>query len=108
MYKIPIFSKTTFKVNNTLEGESIEAKVRRIVANKEPIKDGAAMIYTEKKDGVIDAYNIRTDRWEIALDAIEKVQKATIAKNAEKAKETSAETKIEESGKSEPVDGTNG
>ena len=30
------------------EGETIETKVARIVQNKEPITDGAPMIYTEK------------------------------------------------------------
>ena len=38
-----------------------------------PIEDGAPIIYTERKDGVNPAYNIRTDRWEIAQDAMEQV-----------------------------------
>ena len=48
-------------------------KVRRITENGEPIEDGAPIIYTERKDGVNPAYNIRTDRWEIAQDAMEQV-----------------------------------
>ena len=51
-------------------GESIEHKVRRIVNNKEPIKDGAPLIYTERKDGVQPSYNIRTDRFEVAVEAM--------------------------------------
>ena len=35
------------------EGETIETKVARIVQNKEPITDGAPMIYTEKEQGVL-------------------------------------------------------
>ena len=50
----------------TYEGEFIEEKVARVVENKEPIEDGAPIIYTERKDGVIPAYNIRTDKWDIA------------------------------------------
>lgn len=57
------------------EGEYIEEKVRRITENGEPIEDGAPIIYTERKDGVNPAYNIRTDRWEIAQDAMEQVGK---------------------------------
>ena len=38
----------------------IEEKVRRIVNNNEPITDGAPIIFTEKKDGVLPEYNIRT------------------------------------------------
>lgn len=63
------------------EGESIEQKVRRVVENKEPISDGAPIIYTEKKDGILPQYNIRTDKWEIALDAMDKVQASRIAKS---------------------------
>lgn len=62
------------------EGESIEEKVRRIVENKEPIKDGAPLIYTEKKDGVIPAYDVRTDRFDLAIMAMDAVNKAKIAK----------------------------
>ena len=64
-----------------IEGETIEMKVARIVQNNEPITDGAPPIYTEKKDGVNPAYNIRTDRWDVALEAMDKVQGARIAKS---------------------------
>ena len=62
------------------EGETIETKVARIVQNKEPITDGAPMIYTEKEQGVMPAYNVRTDRWEIAENAMDKVNAAKMAK----------------------------
>lgn len=62
------------------EGESIEEKVNRIVNNNEPITDGAPIIFTEKKDGVLPEYNIRTDRFDIALMATEKVEMARKAK----------------------------
>ena len=55
------------------EGEYIEEKVRRIVESGEPIEDGAPIIYTERKDGVRPEYNIRTDRWDIAQDAMMQV-----------------------------------
>ena len=44
------------------DGESIETKIERVVRNKEPIEDGAEIIYTEKKLGVQPQYNIRTDK----------------------------------------------
>ena len=56
------------------EGEWIEEKVRRVVENGEPIEDGAPIVYTERKDGVRPEYNIRTDRWEIAQEAMEAVR----------------------------------
>ena len=57
------------------EGESIELKIDRMTQNKEPIGDSAPLIYTPRKDGVVAAYDIRTDKWDIALDAMEKVNR---------------------------------
>ena len=33
----------------------------------------APVIYTAKEDGVLPAYNIRTDRFDIAMDAYDKI-----------------------------------
>ena len=71
-----LISNSTLFINNSLEGESIEAKVCRIVNNGEPISDGAPLIYTERKDGVKEEYNIRTDRFDIALNAMDYVTKS--------------------------------
>ena len=62
------------------EGESIENKCSRISETGEPITDGAPLIYTEKKDGVLPQYDIRADKWELAQGAMQKVNKARIAK----------------------------
>ncbi len=69
-----------FDVNESYEGETLETKVKRIVTNKEPITDGAPIIYTERKDGVIPGYDIRTDRFEIAIEAMDVVSKSNLAK----------------------------
>lgn len=68
----------------TYEGETIETKVNRIVNNGEPITDGAPIIYTERKDGVLPEYDIRTDRWDIAIDAMDKVNMNRFAKRENK------------------------
>lgn len=70
----------------TYEAESIETKVARILQNKEPITDGAPIIFTEKKDGVLPAYNIRTDRFDIAIEAKDKIETARIASKKSVAK----------------------
>ena len=75
-----LINNSTLFVNNSLEGESIEAKVCRIVNNGEPISDGAPLIYTERKDGVKEEYNIRTDRFDIALKAMDYVTASNRAK----------------------------
>lgn len=86
MYIKPKYSQTSIVMPLRIEGETIEQKVERIVNNKEPIKDGAPEIFTERGEGVIAAYNIRTDRFEIAADAMDRVSASVEAKRAEKAK----------------------
>lgn len=73
MKRVTVPTINNFESIQTKEGEYIEEKVRRITESGEPIEDGAPIIYTERKDGVNPAYNIRTDRWEIAQDAMEQV-----------------------------------
>ena len=73
-------------VNASVEGETIEMKVERITVNREPITDGAPMIYTQRKDGVLAGYDIRTDRFEIAIEAMDKVSKTNQAKREERGK----------------------
>lgn len=73
-------NKGRLKSIEIYEGESIESKVARVTQNKEPITDTAPIIYTEKKDGVLPAYNIRTERFDVAIDAFDKMEAARIAK----------------------------
>lgn len=78
----PNFFPTLPKTNYEYQvGESIEDKVKRITENNEPITDGAPIIYTNRDDGVLPSYNIRTDRWEIAQAAMEAVNQANLAKS---------------------------
>ena len=77
------FPKTNFDINESVEGQSIEEKMQQATMNGQPIESAAPMIYTDKKDGVLPQYDIRTDRWDIALSATDKVARATIAKSQE-------------------------
>jgi hypothetical protein len=80
MYRQNKAQQTTLNVHASYQGERIEQKIQRIVNNKEPITDGAPIIYTERKNGVEPQYNIKTDRWEIALDAMDAVSRSHTAK----------------------------
>lgn len=77
---------TSINVNEGYTGETIEKKIRRIVNNKEPITDGAPLIYTDRSEGVKAEYDIRTDRWEIAVEAMDVVDKSHKAKREERHK----------------------
>lgn len=79
----------TLQINQSKEGESIERRVEKLMAGKEPIHDTVDAIYTERGDGVQPQYNIRTDRFEMAIEATDKMVKMHRAKreNAGKLRE---------------------
>lgn len=93
MYKKPIYAKSTLGVNESIEGETIEQKIERIVSNQEGIEDGAPSIYTERKDGVLPAYDIRADRFDLALDAMDAVHRQDLAKRQTSIEERAAALK---------------
>lgn len=97
MYKKTKRSRTSINVNEAYLGETIEQKIHRIVNNKEPIKDGAPLIYQERKDGVSPDCDMRTDRFDVAIDAMDKVTKTHKAKRDQRLGEKAKENmKIEE------------
>lgn len=94
--------KSDIKRLPTEIGESIEEMIRRCTETNEPIEASAPMIYTDKDDGVLPQYDIRADRFDIALDAIDKYNASEAAKTAEnpvKVSETTAP--VEEDTKNE-------
>lgn len=104
MFKKIKAGKTKLRGSATTKGETLEQKIRRIMQNKEGIEDGAPIIYTERKDGVQPAYNIRADRFEIAIDAMDSITKGHKARREERIgkkaiegmnKESKTETKNE-------------
>ena len=78
---------TTLENIKLVEGESIETRVRKMVESGEPITDTAPLIYTEKRDGVISDYDIRSDKFDVALEALDTLGKTSIAKNNRAAEE---------------------
>lgn len=78
--------KKNIKVNGKIHrntskvGETIETKMERVVNNGEPIEDTAPIIYQDKYEGVNKAYDIRTDKWDVALEGMTHVHKSEMAK----------------------------
>lgn len=108
MYIKTEFNKTTLNSTTKTEGETIELKVKRLINNKEPIKDAAPLIFTERSKGVNAAYNIRTDRWEIATEMMDAIHKSKAAKKEDMGIKEKDETKVIKGdfGKAEPTAGT--
>lgn len=72
--------------NLAYQAEPREVKLRKIISGEaNNMEDGVfPTIYTEKKDGVQPEFDIRTDRFEVAIDAIDKINQSVanqIAKN---------------------------
>lgn len=66
--------------NKSYEGEYLETELERITTQNIPIQALSPMYYTERNKGVMPETNIRTDRWEIAQNAMGHVSRAKIAK----------------------------
>ena len=80
MIRKKINEKTSIYIQESYEGETIETKLKRILTNGEPITDGAPIVYTERKDGVKPEYDIRTDKWDLAIDAMDIAHKQEITR----------------------------
>lgn len=81
----PIYiCRPTLRVDATYEAEGLEVKLRRMTETNEPLAGDIPIIYTKKTDGVLPAYDIRTDRFEIAREAMSKVQESEMAKEAQR------------------------
>lgn len=96
MYNKSKAAKSKIKVNTSYEGEKIEHKISRIVNQKEPIKDGAPIIFTDRKDGVQPQFDIRTDRFEIAVEGMDAVDKSHKASREQRIGERTFDTMTDE------------
>ena len=78
--------------NLTYQAEPREVKLRKIINGEaNNMEDGVfPTIYTEKKDGVQPEFDIRTDRFEIAIDAMDKINQSAANQIAKSRGETEA------------------
>lgn len=76
--------------NLAYQAEPREVKLRKIISGESNnMEDGVfPTIYTEKKDGVQPEYDIRTDRFEVAIDAIDKINQSVANQIAKSKGET--------------------
>lgn len=78
--------------NLAYQAEPREVKLRKIISGEaNNMEDGVfPTIYTEKKDGVQPEFDIRTDRFEVAIDAIDKINQSVANQIAKSRGETEA------------------
>lgn len=104
MYRTITARPTKINRNESMQGETIEQKIDRVLNNQEPITDGAPLIYTERMEGIRPEHNIRTDRFEIAIDATDAINRSHQAKRQEKIDAKVINIKGKDSG-AEPIQG---
>lgn len=90
--------KSDIKRECTQVGESLEEMIRRCTESNEPIDSTAPMIYTEEADGVQPQFDPRSDRFDIALEAVDKYNKSMEAKKQEEAARAAAEAQSAQEG----------
>lgn len=78
--------------NLAYQADPREVKLRKVISGESSnMEDGVfPTIYTEKKDGVQPEYDIRTDRFEVAIDAIDKINQSVANQIAKSKSETEA------------------
>lgn len=78
--------------NLTYQADPREVKLRKIINGEaNNMEDGVfPTIYTEKKDGVQPEFDIRTDRFEVAIDAMDKINQSIANQIAKSRGETEA------------------
>lgn len=100
MYKPSRATQTNIQTPKLKRGEPIEAKIRRIKNNDEPIKDGVQESYTEREEGVKPSSDPRTDKWDAAIDATNKAAKNTLTQRDKRMGEKTYDT-MDEKGQEE-------
>lgn len=93
MYKVKYKRSHRTDIDKTLEAKPLCQKIEEWTEKGTAIEEVAPMVYTERKDGVLPGYDIRTDRFEIARVAKEKLEKARIAKSESVEKDTTEKEK---------------
>ena len=73
MYKIPKKTITSIERNESIEGETLEMQIQRMINNGEVLGEEKEMIYTKPSEGVLYGTDIRGDRQEKAIEMTEKV-----------------------------------
>lgn len=90
--------------NLTYQAEPREVKLRKIISGESnDMEEGVfPTIYTEKKDGVQPEFDIRTDRFEVAIDAMDKINQSIANQIAKSKGETEAVKELGTEVKTDP------
>lgn len=77
------------------EGKILEYEIEAMMQNKEPIKGTAELIFTKKRDGVLAAYNPRTDKFDELINAANEMAIGASQWREKEREKQEMETKVE-------------
>lgn len=110
MYKQPKFEETSLTTEvciEQFEGETIENKIERILNSKDGIEDGIDKLVTSRADGILPETNVRTDKWELAMEAKDAESKSYRAKREQAQKDGQPENEKNQPGGKTKTDQNN-
>lgn len=79
-YKIVPTRAGLIRVNKTQEEDGLMWQLRKVKTMGDQGFVTKGVMYSERKDGVLPEYDIRTDKWEIAQAASNSASKSEIAR----------------------------
>jgi len=87
MYRFDVhYHRGTIEINQGVPGDKLESKIEALMHEHESTGEKTApLLYTAREQGVKASTDIRTDRWEIAVEAATKVAKSYLARREERA-----------------------
>lgn len=95
--KRAVNKRTSIVKNESQEGKTIEQEIEIMLANGEDLEQiKNEPQFTARKDGVIEAFNIRHDKWLTAQRAMQKVSKSYEAKRNDRIAERETPKENEE------------
>jgi hypothetical protein len=84
MYNNAISSNGTLHVNQSQTGQTIESQIINAQTKGEKLEGNSVLQYSERREGVKPQFDIRTDRFDVALDGFTKIEKSQYAKRQAK------------------------
>lgn len=70
----------TIKINTSYPAQPIEAVIRKAIAQGEPIGEGVPALFPPDEGTTAAEHDIRTDKFDVAMSSLDKVQAARTAK----------------------------
>lgn len=86
------YNSSNIVTGTCYEAETLEVQVSKILTSNEPMPSLTAPIFTERKNGVQAEHNIRTDRFDVALNGTDYISKSNLAKREAKILEKFSKT----------------